>query len=165
MQRACSAACALALVADGKARKAAKAAKDDRKVTRAKLQALKPLAWHKARTQEACNAYVRLRDAGKPCICCGAPTVGELVDAGHFLSRGSAPELRFNLDNIHVQLRGCNRGRTEAPRARFRAFMLERIGPERLEALEGPHPSAKWTREELIALRAQFVKMAKEIET
>jgi hypothetical protein len=166
MQVVClNADCAALYAAQVRARKAKRAMVDEMRATKAKLRALKPLRWHLARTQEACNAYVRLRDAGKPCICCGAPTVGELAEAGHYISRGAAPELRFDLDNINLQLQGCNRGRTVPPRARFQAHMLERIGPERLAALEGPHHPRKWTREELTELRAEFVKMAKEIET
>lgn len=164
MQRACSPACALELAKADRERKAKREAVADRRETRAKLLELKPLSWHKARTQDACNAYVRRRDAGKPCICCGATTVGEPVDAGHFLSRGAAPELRFDLGNIHIQLRGCNRGRTVPPRARFRAHMIDRIGPDRLAAIEGPHPPRKWTREELAALRAEFTRMSRALE-
>jgi hypothetical protein len=46
----------------------------------------------------------------------------------------------------------------------YRAGLLDRIGPERLAALEGPHPSAKFARDFLIALRARFIAMAKELE-
>lgn len=136
----------------------------ERKTDRARLLALKPLAWHIAGTQAACNAYVRLRDAGKPCICCGRQTYGEPVDAGHFISRGSAPELRFDLDNLHVQLRGCNRGRRVVPRERFRRYLAKRIGLARVEALEGPHPPRKWTREELVAMKAEFRALARALE-
>lgn len=164
-QVVCTPACAQALARAKREKDAARAEVVERQADRARLHAVKPLAWHMARTQVACNAYVRLRDAGRPCICCGRPTDGEPVDAGHFISRGHAPELRFDLDNIHLQLRGCNRGRTQVPRARFRAQLVSRIGEERVALLEGPHSRAKWTREWLEDLRAEFVSRARALKT
>lgn len=164
MQRVCGFECALALVKKQKERSAALLAKEERRERAVLRVKLMPRGELLASVQSACNRYVRLRDAGKPCICCGKPIEDGMADAGHYISRGHAPELRFNLDNIHAQARGCNRGRTPVPRERFRAHMLARIGPDRLAALEGPHEPAKWTRDELIAMRAEFNRMARELE-
>lgn len=53
------------------------------------------------------NKYIRLRDAGKPCISCDRPLTGKF-DAGHYLSVGSYPNLRFDEDNVHGQDVYCN---------------------------------------------------------
>src|SRR3546814_4920656 len=68
--------------------------------------------WTK-KAQIAFNKFIRLRDARKPCICCGKPlTDGALTgggyDAGHYRSTGSAPHLRFIEDNCHAQRKQCN---------------------------------------------------------
>jgi hypothetical protein len=53
------------------------------------------------------NKYIRLRDEDKPCISCERPLTNKF-DAGHFLSVGSYPNLRFNEDNAHGQCVFCN---------------------------------------------------------
>lgn len=53
------------------------------------------------------NKYIRLRDEGKPCISCDRPLIGKF-DAGHYLSVGSYPNLRFDEDNVHGQCVYCN---------------------------------------------------------
>ena len=153
-------ACALAaLKAVQEKRKKAEA-----KEHREKLQASKPRGYWVDRAQAAFNLFVRLRDAGQPCICCGKPfepdKPGGSVDAGHYLSRGSAPNLRFNEDNCHAQRKNCNRpGGTT--REAFRAGVIARIGLARVEALEGPHPPAKWSIEELKAIRDHYTAKAR----
>jgi len=53
------------------------------------------------------NKYIRLRDKDKGCISCGKALTSKF-DAGHFLSVGSYPNLRFNEDNVHGQCVYCN---------------------------------------------------------
>ena len=49
------------------------AEKAERKADKAKLEALKTRSdWIKD-AQQSFNKYIRFRDAGKPCICCGEP--------------------------------------------------------------------------------------------
>lgn len=109
-----------------------------------------------AEAQAAFNAFIRARDAGLPCICCGQPfepmKPGGSVDAGHFRSRSSAGHLRFNEDNCFAQRKNCNRpgGTTYGA---FRAGVVARIGEARVAALENDNAPHKWTREELIAIR------------
>ena len=139
----------------------------DRQETRARLRAMRKLSAFEADTQAACNRYVRLRDAGKGCIDCGKPfepnKPGGSMDAGHFRSVGSAPEMRYDLDNIFGQWKNCNRPGGTTQEA-FRAGVLARIGPERLAAVEGPRGPRKWSRDELIELRARFAAMARGLE-
>lgn len=117
--------------------------------------------------QREFNRYIRLRDAGKLCICCGAPlgdrAVGGLFDAGHYRSVGSASHLRFDEDNCHGQRKVCNR--YGAGRAvDYRIGLIARIGLERVLALESNNRPRKWTREELIEIKREYRAKLKEIE-
>ncbi len=149
------------------AKKAKAAAKVERAETRRRKQELKPLRELLADAQVAFNAYIRARDAGKPCICCGKPfepnKPGGSMDAGHYLSRGSAPQHRFNENNVFGQRKNCNRpGGTT--RAAFRAGVIDRIGLEAVEALENDNAVRKWTREELIGIRDHYRAELKKLK-
>ncbi|CAM7774772.1 Protein NinG [Klebsiella michiganensis] len=93
--------------------------------------------------QNAFNRYVRLRDAGKPCISCGC-TPGEefggSMDCGHYRTRGAASHLSFNLHNTAAQCVHCNRDRAGARKA-FEQGLIERIGREKVEALNSNNES------------------------
>lgn len=121
-------------------------------------------------TQKAFNELVRLLDSGKPCICCGRPTDGKPVDCGHFLSRGSHPELRFCFHNAYGQLTSCNRGgekykgRQHTTRQGFEQGITDRYGSEVLEWLTGPHALVKWTIDELKQMRAMYRAEIRYIE-
>jgi hypothetical protein len=119
--------------------------------------------------QTAFNAFIRARDAGKPCICCGR-TEGQGYglsahgwDAGHYRSTGSASHLRFHEDNVHRQLVVCNRH--GAGRAvDYRIGLIQRIGLERVEALEADNQPHKWQREELKEITQTYRKKLKELQ-
>lgn len=120
-----------------------------------------------AEATAAFHAYIRARDAGKPCICCGKPMEpdkpGGAVDAGHYMSRGNSPELRFDEVNTNAQRKNCNRpGGTT--RGSFRAWMIERWGLAEVERLEGPNPARKWTADDLRAIRDEYRAKLKAIE-
>jgi endogenous inhibitor of DNA gyrase (YacG/DUF329 family) len=157
MQAVCSPRCARALVtAKRKAKERA-----EREQLRARKQAAKRRPELLAEAQAAFNRYIKFRDYGMPCICCGKAMPwgdempGGSIDAGHFLSRGSTPELRFDERNVHAQLKSCNRpGGTT--RNSFRYGMIARVGLKVVEWLEGPHEPRKYTRDELIALRDEY---------
>ena len=97
LQRVCSPSCAMKHARALTEKKQAKEQAQERKATREKLQALqtKPQLLKKAQT--AFNAFIRARDAGKPCISCGRPlgTEPNTYDFGHYRSVGSAPHMRF----------------------------------------------------------------------
>jgi 5-methylcytosine-specific restriction endonuclease McrA len=140
--------------------------KQERDQTRARREAVKRLPDLIAEAQKACNEFIRARDAGLPCICCGKPfepqRPGGSMDAGHYLARSIAPQHRFNPDNIFGQRKNCNRP-GGATRAAFRAGVIDRIGLERVEALEADNKPHHWTREELRAIKATYKAKLKEI--
>lgn len=98
--------------------------------------------------QQAVNAYVRVRDRGKPCISCGE--YAEL-QAGHYLSTGARPDIRFEPDNIHGQCHRCNIDMA-GNRKEFRLGLIDRYGLEFVERLEGFVMGQKKTQEDLRTL-------------
>ena len=83
--------------------------------------------------------------------------------AGHYRSRGSAPHLRFNEDNVHAQRKQCNRygsGNVVG----YRLGLIERIGLEAVEALEADNAPRKYTAEDLKAIKADYTRKARELE-
>lgn len=142
-------ACAIAAAEVAQAKRQRQEAREHRE----RLADSKPLAHWLDLTQRAVNALVKARDAGKPCISCGCLDAYEW-DAGHYLSRGARPELRFDLSNIALQCAACNRHKG-GNQAQFRLGLIARIGLAEVERLEGPHPPAKFTRESLALIRSQ----------
>ena len=154
-QKACSPECAQQVAQD-------KRLKDERRQHKAALQDCKPLSHWLDLTQRAVNAMVKARDQGRPCISCGATQAFEW-DAGHYLSRGARPELRFHPDNIALQCAACNRHKG-GNQALFRLGLVARIGLASVEDLEGPHPPAKFTRETLAEIRKQAQAQTRQLK-
>jgi len=109
MQCACSPACAQAVVAEKNARQAKKAAVEDKRKTRAQLEAIKPRSQWLRECQSIINKIVRIRDAGEPCVSCDrGPSWGGQWHASHLRSVGASPATRFHLWNIHRACSICN---------------------------------------------------------
>ena len=159
LQKVCAPLCASRLVEARADKKRAKAKAAESRQDRARRRALKTIPELIAEAQHDFNRYVRLRDAGRGCISCGANLqsggVGGGFDCGHYRSRGAAGHLRFCEDNAHGQCKRCNR-RLSGNVACFRLGLLERIGADRLAALEADNAPHKWTRTELIAIRDEY---------
>lgn len=135
-------------------------AKAERASDKARREAIKPRSKWLAEAQAAFNAWIRARDAGKGCISCG--THNGKANAGHYLSTGARPELRFNEANVALQCERCNtylHGNLIA----YRINLIERIGSGVVDWLEGPHQPAKWTIDELRAIRDDYRRKLKEI--
>ncbi len=127
--------------------------KAEKRETKQKLDALKPRShWLKA-AQDAFNGWIRARDDALGCISCG--TRDGKVNAGHYLSTGARPELRFEPLNVHRQCERCNtylHGNLIA----YRAELIRRVGVEVVELLEGPHPPKKYTADDLKEIAADY---------
>jgi hypothetical protein len=132
---------------------------------------MKPLGKLRAEAQREFNRYIRLRDklAGHGCICCGQPLnwnstkPGGSVDAGHFVSRGSAPELAFDERNVNAQDKGHNRP-GGAKRDDFRASMVARWGQAVVDELEGPSPPARLRHDDYRDLKTKYSRLANALE-
>ena len=156
----CSMNCAIEYSNQKRSKDERKLASQERQERREAIQKLKPRGWYVQQAQTAFNAYIRERDKDLPCICCGKFRQG--WDAGHYLARSVRPELRFNEDNCHKQAKYCNNYNKGNAAAGYRNGLISKIGLERVLALEAPHPPAKWTIEELKALKALYKAKLKE---
>ena len=78
-----------------------------KQVKKESKEKLKSRTDHLNELQVIFNKYIRLRDKDKPCISCDRPLIGK-YDAGHFMSCGSHPNLRFMETNVHGQCVHCN---------------------------------------------------------
>lgn len=141
-------------------------AKVERAETRRRKEESKTIPQLIKEAQFEFNAFIRFRDAGKNCICCGLPLdsggVGGAFDCGHYRSVGSASHLRFNEDNAHGQRKQCNRW--GAGRAvDYRIGLIARIGLGRVVALESSGQVHKWTRDELRGIRDHYRAKLKEL--
>lgn len=113
--------------------------------------------------EKSFNAYVRIRDNAFPCISCGRYHTGR-YDAGHWLSVGAFPELRFNLWNVHKQCHwNCNINRS-GNQAAYRVRLVKKIGIDRVEWLEGPHKAKKYAIDDLIRIKNIFALKAKRLK-
>jgi len=97
------------------------------------------------------HAWIRKRDAGLPCISCGAYNTS---DASHFYSAGHYPALRFNSDNVHLACKRCNLF-LSGNLIEYRKNLIKKIGIERVEKLDflvavSKRNSFKWERFSLI---------------
>ncbi len=130
-----------------------------RKIIRMKLEKLKPLSWYADKAQRAVNAYIRARDAGQPCISCGRHHAGKW-NAGHYISRGASPALRYHHDNIWLQCEPCNTNKS-GNQIEYRKNLLHKIGQERLDWLEGPHDLPRWRKEDYLRIEAEHKQLLK----
>ena len=164
LQSVCSAVCGLALARQVAEKKAAKEAQEDRKKTREKLDAMRTKPQLVKVAQTAINAYIRARDADKPCISCGKPPSTETnqTDAGHFRSVGSAPHMRFVEDNVHGQCKHCNQYLAGNVLA-YRKGLIERIGLARVEQIEADQTVRKYTKEGLQEIARHYKAEAKRL--
>jgi hypothetical protein len=160
-QQVCSAPCASSFARRLREQK-------ERKETRERKQALKTRSDWLRETQAVFNAYIRARDEGNACICCGRTSTKEYLtgsawDCGHYRSTGSAPHLRFHEDNAHRQLVICNRH--GAGRAvDYRIGLIARIGLARVEALEADNTPRHYTIDDLKQIKAAYKAKLKALK-
>lgn len=152
--KVCGADCAIELAKREREKKAAKAARQQKVKARTRRDWLK-LA------QAAVNAYVRKRDEALPCISCQRHHNGQ-YHAGHYMSVGAKPELRFDLSNINKQCAPCN-DHLSGNIALYRINLIRKIGQAEVERLEGPTTPQKWTIEQLIEIRDHYRAKTKEL--
>lgn len=166
LQNWCSVDCAVKLGEQALAKKKAKAQAEDRKATREKLDAMRTKPQLVKLAQQAFNAFIKARDAGKPCICCGRPLVdgiGGGHDAGHYRSVGSAPHMRFVEENCHAQTKYCNQ-HLAGNHVEYRKGLIERIGLAAVERIENDDCVRKYTKEALIEIARHYNAEARRLK-
>ncbi|MNJ18685.1 Bacteriophage Lambda NinG protein [compost metagenome] len=168
-QAVCSPACGLAIASANhdKARKAID--QRERREVQVRKEKLKTRADHMREAQALFNEFIRLRDAGQPCISCDSlPSDHDLItgsrwDAGHYRSVGACPELRFEPLNVHRQCVKCNRN-LSGNAVEYRIRLVHRIGADRAAFLEGPHQPRKYTIDDLKAIKAEYRAKIKQLK-
>jgi hypothetical protein len=161
MQVVCGLECSVRFADKVIAKSKAKQAAADRKARRDGLARLKPRSKWLAEAQVAFNAWVRAEDEFRGCISCGTNT-GKM-NAGHFRSVGSCPELRFERANVHKQCERCNTF-FHGNLLGYRAGLKGRISEERLEWLEGPHPPKHYSIDDLKQIISTYRAKTKELK-
>ena len=148
--------------ARAQAKRVTMAAKVDKALTRQKLDKLKSKAQHAKEAQTAFNAFIRQRDVDQPCISCGRWHNGQ-YHAGHYLSVGARPELRFTESNVHKQCAPCNT-HLSGNAVLFRRGLVAKLGMELVEWLERPHEPRRDTVDSLKAIKAHYIVETKHLK-
>jgi len=154
--------------------------KQDKAEIKARKEKLKTKREWVKEAQTEFNRFVRLRDWGECCISCDTPIeiiesdqgwkVGGAWDCGHYLSVGSHYELRFEEDNASRQCKSCNAGskkfahKARSVATRYREKLIDKIGLNRVEWLEGPHKPKNYTIEDLKEIKARYRKKANDLK-
>ncbi len=168
-QAVCSPACAILDAPKNLDRAVKSLAQVGRREIKVRKEQLKSRADHLREAQAAVNEFIRLRDAHLPCISCDStPSDNDLMtgsrwDAGHYRSVGACPELRFELLNIHRQCVRCNRN-LSGNAVEYRIRLVLRIGAEKVDWLEGPHPARKYTVDEIKVIKADYRAKSRELK-
>lgn len=153
-------------IAAKREREARKAQAEDKRQTRAQLEAMKGVPRLKKEAQEAFNRYIRLRDNGKPCFVTGdilrLGGVGGGFDAGHIRSRSEADHLRFDERNVHGQAKRSNAAGATKPHV-MREAAERLLGKETADALYADNRVHKWTRDELREIRDKYRSLARDM--
>jgi hypothetical protein len=161
LQKVCGWSCACQVAAKQRVKEITERTKADRRETRAKLEKLKTKSTWLKEAQKEFNAYIRARDAARPCISCRRFHQGEW-HAGHYLSTGARPELRFDEDNVHKQCAPCNT-HLHGNLVHYREGLIERRGAVVVDRLEGAHEPLHLGIEDLKAIKATYKAKTKEL--
>ena len=151
-----------------------KRVKETKSWIREKKKSFKSITQHNSEAQTSINAFVRIRDIGKPCPSCDLSIEeiestqgwksGGAWDAGHFRSRGAASQLRYNLYNIHRQCKSCNAGagkyehKRETTQQKYEVYLRNLIGDDRVEQLLNNNETRVYTVEYCERIKKIFRK-------
>lgn len=168
MANTCSMECALTFTRAKKQKTIAAAEKAEKAEARkAKRQFKETDTKHlKALAQKTFNAFIRERDKNEGCISCDKPSTwtGGLWHAGHYLTTGAKPQLRFNEFNTNRQCVQCNvflSGNVAVYKVRLEA----KIGKEAVEALENDNTKANYRAEDYQRIIAEYKAKIKALKS
>lgn len=121
------------------------------------------------KAQSAFNAYIRARAIrfGHCCISSGRPLIEDKIgggfDCGHYRSIGSAPHLRFNINNAWGQSKHDNQYKS-GNMQNYRDGLIKMIGIEKVEALENNNEYRKFDCNYLLRIAKIFRRKKRNIE-
>lgn len=157
----CSFGCSIKLLDRDKERRRLAAERNDRKATRKALDRIKTKSQRMKEAQAAFNRFIRLRDAGQPCISCGRFHDGQ-NHAGHYRTTKAAPEMRFDERNVNLQCAPCN-NHLSGNIVEYRRGLLAKYGQATVDWIEGPHEPKHYTIDDLIEIKREYAKRAREL--
>jgi 5-methylcytosine-specific restriction endonuclease McrA len=161
LQATCSVKCAVEWSKTPGAKKVViKAKKAETRQMKAKFNATDRGYWTK-KLDVVFNKFIRLRDRGLGCVSC-AVTTGQM-QCGHYKPKGSNGHLRWHEDNCHGQCATCN-NHMSGNLGAYRERLIEKIGQDRVDWLEGPHEYKKYTIDEMKDLIDVYQKKVKQLE-
>lgn len=162
-QSVCGPACAIVKAKKKVSKDKAHKERDERKASRARVESVQPLSYYHKKAQSAFNAFIRARDAGKPCISCGKPDDGSHQrHASHFRSIGACRELRYDESNVHASCSVCN-NYMSGNIAGYTPALIEKIGQGEVDRLNRTQAPKKWTRQQLEELAAYYRKKTRDL--
>ena len=139
-----------------------KASKQSKKELKQRRDSLKTLSEHKKELQTLFNKFIRLRDAKEPCISCQRHHAGQ-YHAGHYLSVGARPNLRYEELQVHKQCAPCN-NHLSGNITNYRINLVDKIGLDEVERLECDHEPKHYTVDDIVILKGRYKLKIKEIE-
>ncbi len=158
----CSPDCGEILAGKKLAKMRAQKERMQRRIDAEKREELKPRSEFIKEAQSSFNKFIRVRDAAQPCISCQRHHDGQ-YHAGHYLTTGARPELRFCEENVHKQCAPCN-NHLSGNLVLYRKNLILKIGQDKVDWLEGFHEAKHYTIEDLKAIKAKYTAMARELE-
>lgn len=110
------------------------------------------------------HAFIRERDKGKPCICCGKKTDGQL-QAGHYFSGGGHAAVKFDEMNVHGQRGDCNTTHRSGMLNDYVLRLIKRIGEDEFEVLRANAYEEKyWSVEDLRKIITTYRKKLRTLQ-
>lgn len=156
--------CTISYANASKSRREAQERTNERRLIREARDKQKKLsAWLKD-VERHCNKLVRYRDKDDGCISCGTRNPNIQYAAGHFRTVKAAPQLRFNLDNIHKQCNYRCNSMLSSNRENYEPALIKKIGQERVDALKNNNEIHRYTIEECKELIIHFKQLYKELQ-
>jgi hypothetical protein len=151
--------------------------KDEQKVRKAKAKTKSPelqprtingldLTGAEAKAYRLCHLFIRTRDIGKPCFCCGRP-LGDGYQAGHFQESGANSAIRYNPFNIHGQRSDCNLLHN-GDYGQAETLLSQRIGSDKVDellAIAAAGAPFKYTLEDYIGIIDYYTAELKTLST
>ena len=145
--KVCGAVCAGEYVSKLNAKEKEEKARIERIADKKARERLKNRSEWLKQAQTVFNSYIRYRDFNLPCISCGRHNSG-LYHAGHYLSTGARPNLRFNEQNVHKQCAQCNL-HLSGNLINYRMNLIKKIGEKAVLELETNYQPKKYTIDDL----------------
>jgi hypothetical protein len=127
---------------------------------RKRKESVKTRAGWAREAQTEFNAFTRARDSMLGCVSCGqSPNQGQR-HASHYRSVAAASHLRFNTWNVHASCAQCNSMKSGNV-VEYRIRLVNKIGSERVEALENNNEPRSFDIEYLRRVKRIFSRRAR----